>query len=343
MINVGELLKTPDKAKELFEKQPEVAYTIIKMLYQRLAAGGVSMAPKTAAAPKAADTQKTADTPKAADTPKTAAEALTAQKREAQKPEREEIDIGASKSPFSLFPPGHGTYEFPLEEQNRTLLLDREQKCPICGHTFKTPLPRASKLVNIAEDPDLRIHYRDIEPMYYTIVTCPDCWFSATQETFSRGIKRKRDLMEKKLGDFKAQIHIETNSIRDSFSIFAGHYIALLCAETVMPDRNLLRGAIWLRLSRLYDDCGDAAMVKFCCTKALEIYLDLYLGSECQPGAEQRICFIIGDLAYKTGDYKLASKFFFTVKTDKSGTAALKQKADLRLDDVKAAEGAAGQ
>ncbi|GHS93167.1 hypothetical protein AGMMS50276_02840 [Synergistales bacterium] len=242
-------------------------------------------------------------------------------------------------SAASLFPEGHGQYNLPLSEQDFKILLAREQKCPVCEHVFKAPLPLDSKLIKLREDPDSRVHYKGIETMYYTTLVCPKCLFSAVHPTFSKArVKRKAEAQEA-LKPYVGKLPLKLGSAPDldTFTVFASYYLALKSA-VAYADKDMMEAVLWLRLSRLYEDCGDKAMTNYADIKALSAYKEGYSKTELSPQALQRVCFTIGDLAFKTGDFGNARKFLFEAKQNKDGLPVIKEQAENRLEDLKKAE-----
>jgi hypothetical protein len=237
-----------------------------------------------------------------------------------------------------LFPEGHRSdYELPLNGQDLSIILSREQKCPMCGKTFKAPFPRESRLVKLGEDPDLRIRYKDFEPLYYSIVVCPQCWFSSTGASFSKGLSKRSDAVQEALSPYKGKFPLKTDAERDTFSIFAGYYLALRCAPAAYANSDMMRAVLWLYLERLYDDCGDGKMSLYAAGQSLKFYMEAYSKTDLSPNQLQRVCFTIGDLGYKTGDYATARRFLFEAKKNRDGSSDIRNMADMRLDDVKKA------
>jgi hypothetical protein len=67
----------------------------------------------------------------------------------------------------------------------------------------------------------------------------------------------------------------------------------------------------------------------------------MYLTENSDPGQEQQLCIIIGELYLKLGDLKNAKDFFFKAKTNRGGTPLLKTQAENRLLDIRDLEGGA--
>ncbi len=237
----------------------------------------------------------------------------------------------------SLFPEGHGTYHFALNNADTVHLMDKGYTCPVCKKDFKTRKVKASRLIVERTDPDMRNHYQGIEPLYYDVVTCPQCLYSALVEQFDAPDMVRAELRAA-LQAFQPAIAIKTGVELDPFSVFAGYYLALLCAPKCFHNHHLAQAKLWLKLSRLYQDCGDGAMEHLAARKALEEYLYLYLNENSTPEQDQQLCAVIGELYLKQGDIKNARDYYFKAKINRKGTQVMRTQAENRLADIKEME-----
>ncbi len=233
---------------------------------------------------------------------------------------------------FSLFPEGHGCYELPLPKSDSVYLMKKKYECPICGKDFHTPVVRTSKLTLDHTDPDMRNHFKDIEPLYFDVIICPHCLFSALEQVFDKPDKLKTELRNE-LKNIIAEIRPENG--KDTYSVFAGYYLALFCAPLSFSNNLLMTASLYLKLSRVYHDSGDEKMAETTERKALEAYMYAYENVEIPPKQDQQLCVTIGELYFKLGDIKNAAAFFYKAKMNKSGSPALKQHAEDRIYDIR--------
>ncbi|MCL2740851.1 MAG: DUF2225 domain-containing protein [Oscillospiraceae bacterium] len=234
-----------------------------------------------------------------------------------------------------LFPEGHTHHEFPMDNTMFEYLVEIKYTCPICKTLFKSMKVKVSKLIRLTTDPDLRIRYKGIEPLHYEVVSCPNCLYSAFENLFETG----RKINAQFLADLKAikrEVSISDGQRRDPFTVFAGYYLALLCAPKCFLHYRLIVARLSQKLWRLYGDCGDAAMEEAFSRKALESYLFVYENINIVDSKQmQQVSVMIAELYLKAGDAKKAREFFFRVKMDKSATHSLRGHCELRLDDIK--------
>jgi uncharacterized protein (DUF2225 family) len=207
--------------------------------------------------------------------------------------------------------------------------------CPLCRKEFKGHKVKNSKLLLDHTDSDMRNHFKGIEPVYYDVITCPHCLYSALGEMFDKPEKPGGDLLSQ-LRAYKPGVTISEDP--DTFSIFAGYYLALLCAPKCFISGGLATAKLYLKLSWIYSDCGDKSMANEYTRKALEAYVSVYEKGDLTGGQEQQLCMIIGELSYKTNDMKNAIDFLFKAKNNESGAPLLKKRAEDRIFEIRGIE-----
>ena len=247
----------------------------------------------------------------------------------------QEAEARASRS-STLFPEGHGNYHLPINNALDEYLYEDSLTCPLCGYGFKQLFVITSRLRRDGDaERDMRIRYKDIEPMFYEIISCPGCLFSAERDPFNGASKRLAERVNEEIGRFKAELHVKMGYERDTFTVFAGYYLAIHCAPFLHDNYQFEQAVLWQKLGRLYADAGDEAMSLYAAKKALEGYLHAYGHTRFGPKQEQQLCYIIGDLKLRAGEIDEARQFFFSAKSNKEGTPMVARQAELRLDETK--------
>lgn len=233
----------------------------------------------------------------------------------------------------ALFPEGHGSYTLPLDTAAH-ILMKKSHTCPICGGLFDTMAVRPSKLILASTDSDMRSRYKGIEPLYYEVLTCPYCLYSALPDVFEIPERSKAEV-RRALEAFKKQIGFSFGPERDTASVFAGYYLALISASYCFIKYQLVLGKLYYKLSRVYQDAGDEDMALQAAKKALDNYLYAYENIGIPPTQDQQICIIIGELYLKQNDLKNAISFFSKAKRNPNSTPVLKSHADNRIYDIR--------
>lgn len=249
-------------------------------------------------------------------------------------PEAAQVEDPVQNPGFSLFPEGHGAYRLPMNNTDQVLLMDKNYSCPICGGKFTSLKVMNSKLMLENTDSDMRNRYRGIEPLYYDLVTCPHCLYSALSEMFGKPDKTKAEVQQA-LQAIQSEIHIKSGTAMDTFSVFAGYYLALFCAPKCFAMPHLATAKLLLKLSRIYQDCGDTQMEEITAKRALDAYMYVYEHVEIPPNQDQQLCVVIGELSLKVKDFKTAQDFFFKANNSTVSTPLLKNHAQNRIFDIR--------
>lgn len=235
----------------------------------------------------------------------------------------------------SLFPEGHGSYILPIRNDLIEYLYTHKLTCPICGHDFESMAVLTSRLRRESTDKDLRVHYAGIEPMYYDVVSCQKCLYSAPADLFPTASQKFGERINKELNQFLPQVEIKDGTDRDTFTVFAGYYLAIRCVPVCFDDYQLPLAGLWQKLSRIYKDCADEDMYVMASQNALKYYEHVYQNFPISEKQSQQICYIIGDLYERLKNYEKARNFYFLAKSNRDGTPAMKLQADRRLEEIK--------
>lgn len=235
----------------------------------------------------------------------------------------------------SLFPEAHGSYLLPLKNKVGEYLFEDEITCPICGEKFKNLTVFTSRLRTESADPDMRTRFKDIEPMHYEVITCPACCYSALNNSFSEGEKRFAASIAKKVDALDPRPEIKVGVYRDTFTVFAGYYLAILCAQSMHNEYHLNTAKLWMRLGRIYEDCADANMAAYANQKALDDYKYAYERYDITGAPLQQLCFMIGTLYSKLDALEEARTFFYYAKINKEGSPVVKRRAEMFMDDLR--------
>jgi uncharacterized protein (DUF2225 family) len=305
------------------QDEPALAFEMVRDLYLRLESNGTLN--KETSDHHTDDTHYGATNAEAKQTEATITDAAQPS---------DSVTTGSVSGGFRLFPEGHGHYDLLLNNNDTVLLMHKSHTCPICKKDFPSLAVRNSKLVLASTDNDMRSRYKGIEPLYYEVLTCPHCLYSALPDLFNAPDKSKPE-MARELESIKNAVTFRGGMDRDAESVFTGYYLALFCAPFCFSKHQLVTGKLLYKLSRVYQDTGDTAMEYQTAQKALENYLYAYENIGIPAAQEQQICILIGELFLKLGDMKNAINFFFKAKTSASSTPALKNHADNRVYDIR--------
>ena len=239
-------------------------------------------------------------------------------------------------APPGFFPEGHKSYVLPDVKKDASILYSKDFKCPICKCVFKFPIAKQYKLKKESTDYDMRTTYTDINMTHYCAVSCPQCLFSSAANVFEDASNKKAGEIINKGNELKKFVNIGPEAA-DADSIFTRLYLALEFMPMGHGKRDTMTGTaqIWLNISWLYRDCGDASMEQYAIKQALAAYLKVYSEVNLDPKSAQRVCMIIGELSNKADDMVNAKKFFFEAKINKQGFVWISDMAEDRLNELK--------
>jgi uncharacterized protein (DUF2225 family) len=302
MSDVIALEITRANVLEIFSKQPEITYTLMQGLCRRIAALNTS--------------NQVLHT-------------------EAKKDSSSKTLISGSST---LFPEAHGNYILPIDNSPSEFLFEDTVKCPICGHKFSHLTALTSRLVQDSRDEDHRIRYKGVEPMYYEVITCPNCLYSAMADLFKdiEVTKRMIEGMHDTMSPYLGSVEIQIGTNRDTFTVFAGYYLAILGAPQCFYEHQRITARLWRNLGRIYDDCSDERMMNHALQKSVEEYMYSYSNFDIEGKNMQQLCFVIGELQYKLGDLLKAREFLYAAMVNRDGNPVIKRQAEDRLETVKA-------
>lgn len=191
-------------------------------------------------------------------------------------------------------------------------LYEKDEVCPVCSHEFKMTNVLSRRARVLKRDSDFCPHYKDLNPIYYSVVVCPNCGY-----TSFNGESDELELNQKELYRLKGQPRWTYNDLNKSRSIseaIKAYKLLLLTYNIINPKYSKIAKAC-LRLAWLYRYIDDQ--------KNENKYLDLMIkynetafSSENltdTPRKELEIMYILGETYRKKGNYKKAVYWFSKV------------------------------
>lgn len=246
-------------------------------------------------------------------------------------------ETSSEQADFSLLPKDHGQYALAIDNADREHLLERTINCPLCKQSFSYLSVRPSKLAVESTDSDMRPRYKGIEPLYYDVITCPHCLYSALSDMFSSPKKPKPAFLTE-LSTLRESCGIDFSAGVSTDSVFAGYYLALVCAPHCFPKHQLVTAKLLLKLSRIYQDCADGLLENRTARQALDTYMYIYQNMELPAEQEHQLFMIIAELSAKLGESRQAKDFFFKIKINRSAAPLLRRQAENRLYEIRESE-----
>ncbi len=133
---------------------------------------------------------------------------------------------------------------------DKDLVFRKSYKCPICDSNFKNLTVKQGKAYRDSADFDLKVNFKNIEPLKYDIIMCPVCGYGALERYFERVAPRQRkDIIDKLCQTY---VGIDDNKDEYTFDDAIERYDnAFVCAD-IKNSKNSEIGFMSLKLAWLY-------------------------------------------------------------------------------------------
>lgn len=225
------------------------------------------------------------------------------------------------------------SYPVLLPRIQKEYLYDIERTCPICQNNFKSNNIRLSHLKYLSEDSDLRVHYEDISPLWYQLLTCPKCTYVNFRQSFDNIKPYLKDSIKKVL---KKESNFEPKSIKLTINdVFDEHYHFLKVIDSYKYS-SLVKSRIWETLIWLYNDVGDeksSRLAKENYSKSLKEgwYSD---SEDLSPEKESLLTYKVGLLEFELGNLKEAYSFCMRASQIKGISPSHKKRVQSTLYEI---------
>ncbi len=159
--------------------------------------------------------------------------------------------------------------EEPYHDLNYTEAITAQ--CPICGKSItvlnlKKQIMSVSRFFN-----DGRLKYKECEPLWYDVWSCPYCHYSNYYTGFFQTPQFTKDVIRKVLTEQHIPVLGKATNLTTPFDhLFLRYIQAIHINESVNCGDVLLIGKLWLGLYWLFDDAADESMKMYCAKKAAE-------------------------------------------------------------------------
>lgn len=184
------------------------------------------------------------------------------------------------KDSTDFYLPNHSYYDQKANKEDEYYLYDKEIECPVCSHKMEIKKIRNSRLRIETIREDLRPLYKNFNLYYYSILSCPNCLFTARRKDFydfSKSRKKKiknnfKKIVNNKLGkEFK----VEYSTPRNIDQVFDAHYLALKLYDYTdfYADKKAF---LWRELSWIYEDLGKNKLAEKASLNALANLKEFY-------------------------------------------------------------------
>lgn len=248
--------------------------------------------------------------------------------------------LGMTIDEFSsqaLFPTEHKSVVVKEPDTYADFVSPYKLTCPHCSSEFESRTVLTSKLRpdnSGQQRADLRQKYQGFDLIWYDIVSCPHCLFSAQLSNFTKQIYLNRKAYDAKLPELKAKVNPTFTYPKTLDQVFTSYYIALICSEG-FENPYQVKARLWLQLSWLYEDNNQPEMVKIAQKNSYESYIEFYSVSTLDSLSTQVCCLILGSLAGKLDLYERALDHLYKAKAVVDGKPVYKLLAEREADIIR--------
>lgn len=190
------------------------------------------------------------------------------------------------------------------------LLYAKEIDCPACGQGFSSKKVRMSRLRLIKRDEDFLSHYKDINPLLYSVFVCPDCGYAGLEDKFTSLRPGDQELVREKVtSKWKTRSYGGIRNINDGIE---SHKLALYIGE-ILDYSRLELGNLCLSLAWLYRIQEDQEEYRFL-ELAKNLYQAAYYNESLVATAmdELKLTYLMGELNRRLGNKAEAVQWFNT-------------------------------
>ncbi|MGM0410930.1 MAG: DUF2225 domain-containing protein, partial [Bacillota bacterium] len=201
---------------------------------------------------------------------------------------------------------GHSIYSKKAEEKFEHYLYSKEIECPVCSTKFEVKKIRNSRLKLKKIREDLRPIYKDFEPHWYKVWTCPNCFYTAPKKSFFDLRKKEKKKIK---GNFKDKIkEILGEDYKPSYSdlrtineVFDAYYLAIKLLDFIKGNKNDY-AYLWLRISWLYEEIEENRLADKASKKAMEHLSEFYFednSANLSNTQKNKLILLLANLFYK--------------------------------------------
>lgn len=185
-------------------------------------------------------------------------------------------------------------------------LFSKKYICPVCEKTFYSLKPRMTKLQVLDRDSDFLVVYKDLNPLLYHILVCPECGFACTEKHIDELRPPQKKLIQDHVS--KYWIHQEFGEIRSLEDAIISYKLAIAVYE-VIKFSSFELGMLALHLAWLYrfseNKDQELRFLNASKKKLIDAYAEEDYGDS-ENFNEGKLCYLIGELSRRTEDKKNA-------------------------------------
>ncbi|MFH1450295.1 MAG: DUF2225 domain-containing protein [bacterium] len=189
----------------------------------------------------------------------------------------------------------------------------KEIECPICKNNFNAFMVRIEKIKLKSRDSDLMGRYEEINPNWYDVWVCPQCFYASFRLDFSKLTPKTIELLRESFPERKvlakgSDFKKERNSYLALISYQLGASCYLLRKNCSDKVASLFTKAAWLaRENKSY------SLEKSFLEKAVKFYKKSYQEEDSSSVDQIMVAYLTGEMERRLGNYEESLKYLTLV------------------------------
>ncbi|MEZ0536900.1 DUF2225 domain-containing protein [Caldicellulosiruptoraceae bacterium PP1] len=189
-------------------------------------------------------------------------------------------------------------------------LYEKNWNCPVCNNNFKAPAVKSSAIKLDKKDTDFCLYYKGINPLFYDVIVCPNCGYSALSKNFNKITNKDIESIKEKVCSkwLKRNIPFERTEL-DAISLYK---LALISAISKFKINKFEVAGILLRIAWLYRYLNDTKNELEYLSLALNNYLEVYEDNSTVSDEldSATIMYLIAELYRRIGNFEQSKRWF---------------------------------
>ncbi len=188
-------------------------------------------------------------------------------------------------------------------------LFDKDVKCPVCGHKFKTKKVKTASIKVVKRDTDFCAYYGGENPTFYGVYVCPKCGYTSFESIYMEISNAQKEFVRQKImANWSGRDYCGPRTVEDAIEV---HKLALLNFNVMSASKFSIAKAC-LRLAWFYrlqeDEEKEMAFIKH----AAQNYEFAFSNEEFENAGEKEyvIYFLLGELNRRLGEFRKATTFY---------------------------------
>jgi uncharacterized protein (DUF2225 family) len=224
------------------------------------------------------------------------------------------------------------TVKKELKEED--LLYTKEIECPTCYEKFNFLEIKSNSYTVEKIDSDFLRYCTNINPLFYGVLICNNCGYSALKQYFPKMLPNQRKAVKEKISvkwaprDYGSKYNVD---------IAIERYKLALINCVAKGARSGEIADVCLRLGWLYRLKEDPQKEKYYLEQAIYGFKEALQNERGSVVGidDATLTYMIGELYRRIEDFQQASMFFSKIIADKSSKPSLKEKARCQRDVMK--------